>query len=138
MTVAAVFCWAGYTLGLRRVMGSMSALAVTTWTLITGTPGLILAGIPGALRLDWSSVTSRGWIGLAYSTVFSLIAAYVLWNRGVERLGASRTSLFSLLTPLFATIIAMLVLHERPVAAQLVGGAMILGGVVLSRRTRTA
>ncbi len=134
MTVAAVFCWAGYTLGLRRVIGTMSALAVTTWTLITGTPGLMLAGLPGALRLDWGAVTSVGWIGLAYSTVFSLIAAYVLWNRGVERLGASRTALFSLMTPLFATLIAMLVLHERPVVAHLVGGGMIVGGVLLSRR----
>ena len=93
-----------------------------------------LAGLPGALRLDWGAVTSVGWIGLAYSTVFSLIAAYVLWNRGVGRLGASRTALFSLMTPLFATIIAMLVLHERPVVAHLVGGGMIVGGVLLSRR----
>lgn len=134
MTVAAVFCWASYTLGLRAVVGKMSALAITTWTVATGTPGLVLLGLPGMLHLDWGTVTWHAWLGVAYSTLLSLVVAYLLWNRAVEVLGPSRTSLFSLLTPLFATIIAMLVLGERLVWAHVVGGAMIVGGVLLSRR----
>lgn len=133
LTVLAVLFWAGYTLGLRVLKGRMSALALTTWTLITGTPGLVVAGVPGLLRQDWGAVTAAGWSGLAYSTLLSLVAAYVLWNRAVARLGPARTVLFSLLTPLVATLIAMVVLHERPTAVHAVGGAMIVAGVVLSR-----
>lgn len=138
LMVLAVLCWAAYTLGLRVVQGRMSALALTTWTLITGTPGLLVAGIPGLLRQDWAAVTRLGWGGLAYSTLLSLVAAYVLWNRAVARLGPARTVLFSLLTPLVATLIAMAVLHERPTMVHAAGGALILAGVLLSRwRPRT-
>jgi len=133
LTVLAVLFWAAYTLGLRVLKGRMSALALTTWTLITGTPGLLAAGAPGLVRQDWGAVTPAGWGGLAYSTLLSLVAAYVLWNRAVARLGPARTVLFSLLTPLVATVIAMVVLHERPTPVHAVGGAMIVAGVVLSR-----
>lgn len=134
LMVAAVFCWAAYTLGLRVLKGKMSALSLTTWTLITGTPGLVAAGIPGVLRQDWGAVSRAGWVGLAYSIVLSLVAAYVLWNRGVEKLGPARTSLFSLLTPLVATLIAMAILHERPTLVHVAGGTLIISGVLLSRR----
>ena len=138
LMVVAVLCWAAYTLGLRVLKGRISALGLTTWTLITGTPGLVMAGLPGVLRQDWGAVSRAGWIGLAYSILLSLVAAYVLWNRAVSKLGPARTALFSLLTPLVATLIAMAVLHERPGLPHLVGGAMIVGGVVVSRMRRDA
>ena len=58
MTLGAVFCWAGYTIGLRRIPPGISSLRVTTATTIAGTPGLVLAGIPGVLRLNWAEVPS--------------------------------------------------------------------------------
>jgi drug/metabolite transporter (DMT)-like permease len=97
----------------------MSALSITTWTTITGTPGVLLAGLPGIARLNLANVSVIGWGGLAYATLLSLVVAYLLWNRGIQALGASRTALFTCLTPLVATSIAM-----------------IVGGVVLSQAGR--
>jgi drug/metabolite transporter (DMT)-like permease len=48
-------------------------------------------------------------------------------------LGPARAALFSLLTPFVATLIAMMILHERPTPVHLVGGALIIAGVLLSR-----
>jgi len=127
----AVFFWTGYTLGLRRLGVRMTPLGVTAWTLLTGTPGLILAGLPGLLRLQWTTIGWGAWVGLAYSTLFSLVAAYILWSRGVQRIGASRAALYTCATPLIATGVAVLVLGERPTLAHLVGGVLIIGGVVL-------
>jgi drug/metabolite transporter (DMT)-like permease len=134
LMVAAVLCWASYTLGLRVLKGKLSALSLTTWTLITGTPGLVLAGLPGLIRQDWSTVSRAGWTAMAYSTLLSLVAAYVLWNRGVEKLGPARAVMFSLLTPFVATLIAMAILHERPTPVHAAGGLLIIAGVLLSRR----
>ncbi len=135
LILGAVACWTAYTLGLRRLRG-LSALSVTMWTLVAGTPGLILAGIPDLLAVRWSEVTLVAWGGLAYSTLFSLTAAYILWNRGIQQLGPSRSSLYSCLTPLVATVIAMRILHERPTAIHLLGGTLILGGVLLGQWPR--
>lgn len=134
LMLAAVVCWAGYTLGLRTLTGRMSTLALTTWTLITGTPGLILAGVPSVRRMDWHAVSARGWGGLAYATLLSLVVAYLLWNRGVRQIGPSRAAIFTTLTPLVATLTAIAVLGERPGLLHLAGGALIIAGVLVSRR----
>ena len=133
LMLVSVLAWAAYTVGLRRFGRRMSTLSLTTWTTITGTPGLLLVGIPGIGRLKLASVSAASWGGLAYATLLSLIVAYMLWNRGIVVLGASRTALFTCLTPLVATSTAMVVLHEQPTVWHLVGGALIVGGVVLSK-----
>lgn len=134
LMLAAVVCWAGYTLGLRTLTGRMSTLALTTWTLITGTPGLVLAGVPAVRRMDWRAVSANGWGGLAYATLLSLVVAYLLWNRGVKQIGPSRAAIFTTLTPLVATLTAIAVLGERPGLLHLAGGALIIAGVLVSRR----
>jgi len=134
LMLAAVVCWAGYTLGLRTLTGRMSTLALTTWTLITGTPGLILAGVPAVRRMNWNAVSASGWGGLAYATLLSLVVAYLLWNRGVRQIGPRRAAIFTTLTPLVATLTAIAALGERPGWLHLAGGALIISGVLVSRR----
>lgn len=138
LMLAAVGCWAAYTLGLRRLGTRMTALDMTAWTMITGTPGLILLGIPSLLRVEWAAISFPAWTGLVYSTLLSLVAAYLLWNWGVQQLGAGRAALVSLLVPFVATLIAAAVLHERPGVVHLVGGALIVGGVALAQSGRRA
>jgi drug/metabolite transporter (DMT)-like permease len=134
LTVAAVLCWAAYTLGLRTLPASITPLRVTTLTMLTGTPGLVLAGLPELARLDWGAVGPAGWAGLAYSSLFSLVLAYLLWNTSVRNVGASRTSIFMCVTPLVAVTAAWLLLGERPVPMQGIGAVLIVAGVLLSRR----
>ena len=132
LILAAVGCWTGYTLGLRRMANRMSPLRLTGWTMITGTPALLLAGLPSLMTVRWASVTWQAWAGLAYSTLLSLVAAYILWSRAVLRLGASRAALYTCITPLIATLVAMALLGERPGIAHLVGGILIGAGIVLA------
>jgi drug/metabolite transporter (DMT)-like permease len=132
-----VGCWTLYTLGLRRLGGEISALGVTTWGIIAGTPGLVLAGLPSLVRFNAAEVSWKGWAGLAYSTLLSLVVSYVLWSRAVQQLGASRAALYTCASPLVAALTAMLLLGERPTMAHLAGGACIIGGVLLGQAGRT-
>ena len=134
LTLLAVVCWAVFTLGVRRFALRVSTLGITAWTTILGTPLLLLIGLPAVLRADWSGVSGEGWGALAYSSLLSLVVAYILWNRSIARVGSNRTAVFACVTPLIAMTSAMLVLGERPRAIQLVGGVMILAGVLLSQR----
>ena len=133
LTVVAVLCWAGYTVGLRKVSPGITPLRVTTVTTIAGTPGLVLAGIPGMVRLDWSSVELKAWLGLAYAAVLSLVVAYLIWNRSVRAVGGTRTAIYMCVTPLFAAAGAWLLLGERPHPLQGVGAVFIVIGVLLTR-----
>ena len=133
LTVLAVLCWSGYTVGLRRVPEGVSPLRVTAITTIAGTPVLVLAGLPEVLRLDWDSVGVPAWLAVAYSSVLSLVVAYLLWNRSVKAIGGARTAIYMCLTPVVAVFGAWLLLGERPHPLQAVGAVFIIVGVLLTR-----
>jgi drug/metabolite transporter (DMT)-like permease len=134
LSLAAVVCWAGYTLGLRVVPPEISPLRVTLITTIAGMPGLVLAGMPELLRMDWNAVGWQGWSAMGYATVFSLLVAYVIWNRSVKVVGPSRTVIYMCVTPLVAVASAAVFLGERPMPLQAVGAILIIAGVLLTRR----
>jgi drug/metabolite transporter (DMT)-like permease len=136
LTVLAVFCWAGYTVGLRRLPAGVSPLRVTTITSIAGTPGLVLAGLPGVFRLDWTAIPAGAWAGLAYATLLSLVVAYILWNRSVQTVGGTRTAIYMCVTPLVAAVAAWAMLGEQARPSQAVGAILIIGGVLLTRWER--
>ena len=92
----------------------VSPLRVTTITTIAGTPGLVLVGLPGVLRLDWGAVSANAWLAVAYASVLSLVVAYLLWNRSVKAIGGTRTAIYMCLTPIVAVLGAWLLLGERP------------------------
>jgi drug/metabolite transporter (DMT)-like permease len=133
LTLGAVICWAGYTLGLRVLPPEVSPLRVTMVTTVAGTPGLVLAGLPEMLGMDWRAVGWQGWAALGYATFLSLLVAYVIWNRSVQVVGPSRTVIYMCLTPLVAVVTAAVFLGERPMPLQAVGAALIIGGVLLTR-----
>jgi drug/metabolite transporter (DMT)-like permease len=135
LLLGAVLTWAGYTLLLRRWELPISSLRLTAWIMYTGTPGLVIAAIPELRRTDWAHVSWAGWGGVAYAAILSLVLAYLLWNRGVAILGASRTVVYNTLVPLVAMVIAMVGLGERPGIIHLVGGALIIGGVLLTGKS---
>jgi drug/metabolite transporter (DMT)-like permease len=133
LTLGAVICWAGYTLGLRVLPPEISPLRVTMVTTVAGTPGLLLAGLPEMLGMDWSAVGWQGWAALAYATILSLLVAYLIWNRSVKVVGPSRTAIYMCLTPVIAVVTAAAFLGERPRPLQAVGAALIIGGVLVTR-----
>jgi drug/metabolite transporter (DMT)-like permease len=138
LTVLGVLCWAGYTVGLRKVPAAVSPLRVTTVTAVAGTPGLVLAGLPGLVAMEWAAIPGTAWAALGYATVFSLVVAYILWNRSVQALGGTRTAIYMCLTPLIAVAAAWMMLGERPQPLQGVGAVLIIAGVLLTRADRPA
>ncbi|HMQ31602.1 MAG TPA: EamA family transporter [Chloroflexaceae bacterium] len=126
--------WTVYTLGVRSLGGGLSPLAITTWTTITGTPGLLLIGLPQLVGTDWLAVGPAAWVGLAYSTVLGVVVAYLLWNNSVRVAGSNKTAIYGTAIPLVATLVAWPVLGEAPTLIQGVGAALIVTGVLLTRR----
>ena len=77
-------------------------------------------------------------IGLVlYACVLASMLAPLAWMKAVAVLGPSRTSLFFNLLPLMTALIAAVVLNEQLHAYHLIGGALTLGGVILSERWTT-
>ncbi len=106
LSLAAALTWAIYTIGGRNLTRRYGALAVTAWTLWIGTIGLCVLGAPQLVRTDFGRVDPIAWVAVAYAGVFAIAVAYLLWYRGVEVLGPSRTAVFSNLIPVVALLTA--------------------------------
>ena len=68
-----------------------------------------------------------------FSAIFSIALAYVIWNYGVRKLGATHTAVFGYITPVVAMLVAWPALGEIPTVGQVVGAAIILVGLYLAR-----
>lgn len=125
--------WALYTVGASPVVRRYGSVATTAWTMWTGTVVLVLVGIPGMLRQEWGAVSGAAWGGLVFSGAFSIALAYLIWYRGVERIGNTRTAIFSNLTPVVALLAGALLLGESLGVVPVVGVALTLAGVMVVR-----
>jgi drug/metabolite transporter (DMT)-like permease len=131
--IFAAFAWAAYTVAARPMVRKYGAVRTTAWTMWTGAVGLVLLGSPALLRQDWARVGALDWASLVFSALFAIGLAYLIWYRGVERIGNTRTAIFSNLSPVVAVIAAALLLHEHPSQWALIGAALTLGGVMIVR-----
>ncbi len=134
LMLGAAICWTIYTLGVRTLGQGLSPLAITTWTMITGVPGMLLVSLPDWSTVAWSHVSLQAWLALAYATLLALVLAYVLWNNSVRVAGSARTAIYGCAIPLVAALIAWPLIGEQPTWVQGIGGVLIISGVLLTRR----
>ena len=74
----------------------------------------------GAAAAGLGGLGAAAWGGLVFSATFAIGLAYLIWYRGVERIGNTRTAIFSNLTPIVALAASAVLLREaaiRPGAA---------------------
>jgi len=98
--------------------------------------------LPTAVFANWTWAAQPVLLlGGLYAGVVTLAVAYCLFAKGVSRLGPPTAVLISLLEPVAAAALAIVLVGEHMNATQVVAGALILVGVVISvtgRSTRTA
>ncbi len=75
-----------------------------------------------------------GLAALCYLALGPSVLAFFVFNRGVALIGSARAGLFFYLMPVFGTIFAALLLHERIALAELLGFGLVGLGFALARR----
>jgi drug/metabolite transporter (DMT)-like permease len=133
LMVGAAMTWSLYSVGSRRMVHKYGSLPTTAWTLWTGSVGLILVGLPSLFGVPLRGISSLAWTGVVFAGVLAIGLAYLLWYRGVQRIGNSRTAAYSNLTPVVALAVAWVWLGEVPRLLQLGGAAVVLVGLTLAR-----
>lgn len=133
LVFVAMLCWAVYSVASRPLLGRYSPMVLTAWASILAAPPYIVFATPALLATHWTSVSAWSWTLMLWSSTFCLVLAYVIWYTGVQRLGATRTSAYSNLTPLVAIAVGWWWLGEPVSRLQMIGAAAIFGGVFLTR-----
>ncbi len=133
LIIGCAVCWSLYTVIAKPLLKRYSPLRLTAVSMALGTLFLIPFSIKELWQQDWHRIAPISWLTLVYSFSLAIAIGYTIWYIGVARLGATRTSIYSNLVPVAAIFFAWLFLAERLVLEQIVGAAMVLVGVYLTR-----
>jgi len=134
LMLLAVIFWTAYTIGAKPLVDEVGPTVTTAWTMGLGAIPLLLICVPSALAQNWRAVTPLAWLGtIVFSSLGSLVLAYLIWYRGVSRLGSTRTAFYSNVTPIVTLLTAWPLLHEVPTGWQIGGAAGIFAALGLIR-----
>ena len=132
----AIGLWSVYTWLLRdrpKAMSGYSVLALQMiWGLAFAVP-MVLAEVlwGGYPPVQWDAHT----LGMVvYVALGPALLAYICWQRAVALTGSQLPMFFLNLTPVFAAILAVLLLGEFPNSYHYIGLVLIVLGIVLSNR----
>jgi drug/metabolite transporter (DMT)-like permease len=134
LTLGAAACWAIYSALGASVLRRHSPLRATTVAVTAGALGMAPIGLAQLTTVDWSLVPPAAWAGLVYSGLLPAGLTNVLVFAAIGVLGPARTSVFQFLVPAFAVVLGAVFLAEGIRAGQVLGGAIIVAGILLTRR----
>jgi drug/metabolite transporter (DMT)-like permease len=129
---AAIF-WASYTVFSKPFLGRMSPLKFSAYTVWAGALVYLPLTAGDVLAVSWARVSLRSWVMIVLSSLFGFVIGYLIWYNSVKKVGNSKTAIYNNLTPVFTALFAALILGESFRPRQLIGAAVILTGVYMTR-----
>lgn len=124
--------WALYNFVTRKVVNRYPALTVSFYQTVAGA----VAFVPLTLfeAGQWRVPSAGSLAVLVYLGIFCSVAAFMMYNFGLRRLSAGTAVTLLNLVPVFGVLFSVLILRETVSAAQILGGAVVIAGVIISVR----
>jgi drug/metabolite transporter (DMT)-like permease len=134
LTLGAAALWALYTTAGARIMRSVDPLQATVWTVVSGAIVLAPFGVWEAASAPPAAFTLPVVVAIVYAGALAAGIANVFVFNAIRLVGPTRVTASQFLVPAGAVILGALFLDEPVGWAQVVGGAIIVLGVWLTRR----
>jgi len=144
---ADAFALALYFLFAERLTQTRTSLSLMTW-------GIGVAAIFWALVLPWwsfpfkyltntyslagnlSGYSAPGWALVLWIVIIGTVIPYLLTVTGIRELSAGTSSVIGMIEPIFAGVIAWVLLNEALSSIQLIGCAVVLLGIYLADKAK--
>ena len=142
ITLLAAVSWAIGNVLSRRARAA-SGLSLVVWSgLVVPIPSIALALLvdgPQAVGFSLTHLSLAAILSTVYTALAASLVAYTIWNSLLARYPTGAVVPFTLLVPVIGILAAWAVFGERPASSELIGGAIMLGGLaaaVLTPRPR--
>lgn len=124
--------FAAYSVIIRRRPKGLSQIVFLAAMLGCGTLSLLPFMLIEAVSPAWQAPSLELMSLLVFIAIAPSLAAYLMWNEAIARIGAARAGVMYYSVPLFSSLEAAWLLGEQVSAPQVVGGALIIGGILFS------
>ncbi|HET9496490.1 MAG TPA: DMT family transporter [Chloroflexia bacterium] len=135
LIVGITMMWALYTVVSGPLLKRYSAVKLNALTMPVGAVVLLLVAGPSlaAAAPTFPEVPAPAWLVLALSGILAVSLSYIIWYRGLQVLGATRTAVYANLVPVLAALISFFIAQEPLGWTFWTGMAIVLAGVSLTR-----
>jgi drug/metabolite transporter (DMT)-like permease len=133
LMIFAIMLYGAYSVGLARrppmhLLSFLTALSLAAF--VSSLP--FAAWEIAANRVIWPDM--QGWLVTLFTALGPAILAQLFWARGLEIIGSNRGGIFINIVPVFAAVLAVVLLGERFHAYHAAAIALVFAGVTLSQR----
>ena len=132
LLVAAVLCEAAYAVIGKKLTGVLGPKRITALINLWGFALVTPLGWWVARDFNFAAVAPSAWGLLLFYSLAASIWSVWLWMTGLRQVPAHQAGVFTVLLPISATLVGVLVLGETLGAAQLAAFALAIAGVALA------
>ena len=125
---------AGNTAFGKKYKPASGPIAVTAVGYIGGTLLLLPSLWFAAKGFNFAQVSLSAWAGVFYMGAISSVMGYMIYYFALAHIPASRMAAFQYLQPVFASLMAIVLLGEGLTATALAAGGVIFTGVLVTER----
>ncbi len=134
LTLGAAVLWAIYTVSGTRMLRSVDPIQATAWAVLGGTLILLPFGVAEVATSPAPSISPPVILAVLYAGALAAGVANVFVFNAIRLVGPTRVTVNQLLVPAGAVVLGAIFLSEPVGIAQVLGGAVIVLGVWLTRR----
>jgi len=132
LVFCSVVCEASYAVIGKKLTGALNPRRITSlinlWGFVLMTP----MGLYTALHYDFGAVGNGSWLLLLFYSLAASVWTVWLWMTGLKLIPANLAGVFTVMLPVSATVVAVLVLHEQLSGVRLLALGIALVGVLLT------
>ena len=132
LVFGAVVCEAAYAVIGKKLTGALSAKRITALINLWGFVLMSPMGLYLALQFDFGSVALSNWLLLLFYALAASVGTVWLWMTGLKHVPAAKAGVFTVMLPISAALVGVLVLGETLRGLQLVAFGVALLGLLLA------
>ncbi len=132
LVFAAVLCEAAYAVIGKKLTGTLSPKRITALINLWGFALMTPLGLYAAWGFAFAQVPGSSWLLLIFYALAASVWTVWLWMTGLRHVPASHAGIFTVMLPISAAIVGVVVLGEPMGSMQISAFAIALAGVLLA------
>jgi len=127
-----VICWSSFSVLGKIIMKDLKPLIAITYACLAGTLILILPTYKEGVLQNFMQYSIEVWLSVFALGFLGTVLSFTWFYEGIDKIGPSRAGIFINFVPIFATLMAVLILHEKLSFSLVIGAIFVVSGVCLT------